>query len=1113
MVAGVDMANGDVADRDPSQLDASAFRKYIASLRRNLGTGVATEHTHRSSISVLLQRFISAGMEVVNEPTRVDSLSPDIVIRSNFDDVGWVECKDIGKSLDDIEEDSDRENPSTHDGEQLKRYRSNLPNLILTNYLEFRWFVRGNRRGVSVKLGEVENGKIATVRGATSAASDMMRDFINQAPRPIGNPRDLAEAMASFTRQIRDAIVVSFNSGCASDSLAGLKDAFERSLVPGLSESVFADMYAQTLAYGMFASRINAPVDARFDRDSAGRYIPMSNPFLRRIFISVGATDLEGESFVEIVDDLALLLANADIHSVLRDFGKRTATEDPLLHFYETFLSAYDPKLRKQKGVYYTPEPVVSYIVRSVDWLLKDRFGCIDGLADSSKSEHVFERLRDGEIVREKAETHRVQILDPACGTGTFLGAVIEMIKERFKGNEGMWDGYVARDLIPRLSGFELLLAPYAMAHLKLWNALVSDNGKHIAQASIPGVDRIGVYLTNALQPSNPNGELMWPYNVIAQEAKSAEAIKRDLPIMVVLGNPPYAGHSANKGKWISDLLRGHTEVKGEGMRSYFEIDGEPLGERNPKWLNDDYVKFIRFGQWRIERSGMGILAFITNHSWLDNPTFRGMRYSLMQSFDEIYVYDLHGNIRKREVSPDGKQDENIFDIQQGVAVSIFVKSAEVDTNQKSGARVFHADLWGGRETKYSVLEQDDITSTSWSEIEHKHPYYFFVPRDTNKDAEYMHGWRITDIVSNASVGIVTCKDSFSIHYSGDDAYRVIQEFINLPVEEARRRFDLGTDSLDWSIHAAQEDVKNNGLDRVNVKQVLYRPFDTRSLYYTGKSRGILCRPRHEISKHLMGRDNFALCVGRQGSVIGSPIWDVVHCTDAPTDLNLFRRGGNVTFPLYLYSEQDAMGTGKREHNLAPTFIKTFSDKLNLSFVQDGTGDLQSTFGPDDIFHYIYAILHSVTYRTRYADFLKIDFPRIPITSNPDMFRSLTTFGERLKSLHLLDNVPSENMPAYPVAGDHLVDGVRYVEARDNRQGRVYINSTQYFDGVSQEVWEYRVGGYQPAQKWLKDRNNRTLDYTDQMRYRQICVALADTLRNMSDIDALIDGHGGWPMD
>lgn len=1111
MVAGVDMSNGEGADRDPSQLDASAFRKYIASLRLNLVTGVATEHTHRSSISVLLQRFISSGMDVVNEPTRVNSLSPDIVIRSNFDDVGWMECKNIGRSLDDIEQDSDRENPSTRDGEQLKRYRSNLPNLILTNYLEFRWFVRGKRRGVSVKLGEIEDGKIATIRGATSAVSDMMRDFINQAPRRIGNPRDLAEAMASFTRQIRDAIVVSFNSECVSDSLTGLKDAFERSLVPGLSESVFADMYAQTLAYGMFASRINAPVDARFDRDSAGRYIPMSNPFLRRIFISVGATDLEGESFVEIVDDLALLLANADIHSVLRDFGKRTATEDPLLHFYETFLSTYDPKLRKQKGVYYTPEPVVSYIVRSVDWLLKNRFGCIDGLADSSKSEHVFEKLRDGEIVQEKAETHRVQILDPACGTGTFLSAVIEMIKERFKGNEGMWDGYVARDLIPRLSGFELLLAPYAMAHLKLWNALVSDNGEHSAQASIPGVDRIGVYLTNALQPSNLNGELIWPYNVIAQEAKSAEAIKRDLPIMVVLGNPPYSIESANSGEWIRSLIRG--KEGGDDVSSYFEIDGEPLGERYVRPLNDDYVKFIRFGQWRIERSGSGILALITNHSWIDSATFRGMRQSLLDSFDEIYIYNLHGNAKREGTTPKGDKDENVFDIMQGVAISIFVKSMGANVDGKR-ARVFYSDLWGDRDSKYNTLATTDLTNTEWREIDPKYRFYVFRHQDTSNLDEYVSGWSIKSAFLNGSSGIKTNRDRINRYFAKEDVLPAMEELISFSAEEARQRLSLGSDSTGWKVEWAQQEVNQEGLSSAYVKPVLYRTFDIRYLYYTGKTEGLIMRPRYENSRHMLSGENLGIISTRQQSQHGIQ-WAGVGVTRNMIDccaISDKTRETNYLFPLYLYSEQDAMCTGKREPNLAPTFIKAFSDKLNLSFVRDGTGDLESTFGPEDIFHYIYAILHSVSYRTRYADFLKIDFPHIPITSNPDMFRSLTVFGDRLKSLHLLDNVPSENMPAYPVTGDHLVDGVRYTQARGNQQGRVYINSTQYFDGVSKEVWEYRIGGYQPAQKWLKDRNNRILDYTDQMRYRQICVALADTLRNMSDIDALIDGYGGWPM-
>jgi predicted helicase len=427
------------------------------------------------------------------------------------------------------------------------------------------------------------------------------------------------------------------------------------------------------------------------------------------------------------------------------------------------------------RGVYYTPEPVVSYIVRSVDALLRQHFDCPDGLADTSTV--AYTALDEHGNAQQKTSP-RVLLLDPACGTGTFLYNVIEHIRESYRrtGNAGMWSGYVREHLLPRLFGFELLMAPYAMAHLKLGMQLAAVDLPRAARATwaydFQSDERLGLYLTNTLEEAMKRSEIMFG-RFISDEANEAAKVKQDYPVMVVLGNPPYSGHSANKSEWIASLLRGRVGKAG----SYFEVDGQPLGERNPKWLNDDYVKFIRFAQWRIEQTGYGILAFITNHSYLDNPTFRGMRQSLMQSFDEIYVLNLHGNSKKREIAPDGSKDENVFDIQQGVAISIFVKRQK-SMNAPQVPTIHYTDLWGPREVyertgqiqqliggKYYWLAEHDVKTTEWKRLKPDSPYYLFVPQDADSRAEYERAWKVTEMMPVNVLGFQTHRDFFAIDF------------------------------------------------------------------------------------------------------------------------------------------------------------------------------------------------------------------------------------------------------------------------------------------------------------------------------------------------------------
>jgi len=650
-----------------------------------------------------------------------------------------------------------------------------------------------------------------------------------------------------------------------------------------------------------------------------------------------------------------------------------------------------------------------------------------------------------------------------------------------------MWSDYVAEKLLKRIFGFELLMAPYAIAHLKL-GLLLQETGYNFQSD-----ERLGVYLTNTLDEAIKHSETLFA-RWISEEANAAAEIKKDKPIMVVLGNPPYSGHSANKGDWAKQLIE-----------TYKMVDGQPLGEKNPKWLQDDYVKFVRFGQWRIERTGQGVLGFITNHSYLDNPTFRGMRQSLMNTFNDIYILNLHGNAKKKEIAPDGGKDENVFDIQQGVAICLLVK--EPDNTEP--ARVHYSELWGIREDKYQTLSEVDVNDTAWNELEPHSPYYLFVPRDETDLAEYMKGWKVTDIFPVNSVGIVTARDDLTIKWSVKEVEATIQDFASSPAEEAREKYSLGKDARDWKVELAQKDLNSSGLLLEKIVPILYRPFDTRYTYYTGHSRGFHCMPRGEVMRHMLAGENMALITSRmtkgetyQHTLVSKTISEVILLSPK-TSNNAF------VFPLYLYPAEGEMQFegGNRRPNLNPEFVKDISGKLGLEFIEDGRGDLEQTFGPEDVFNYTYAVFHSPTYRTRYAEFLKIDFPRLPLTSDKELFKALAEKGAELVALHLMELPALNNLiTKYPVAGSNTVEKVTY----DENTQRIYINKTQYFEGVPPEVWDFYIGGYQVCQKWLKDRKGRTLTYEELTHYQKVVVSLKETIRLMAEIDGLIPG---WPVE
>ena len=1049
-----------------------AFGKYVNDIEGERATGKATEPTHYPALKGLLEA-LGPGIRATSNPKRIECGAPDFVVGRGELTIGYVEAKDVGTSLDAIEADARRATPTTHDGDQLRRFLGSLGNLVLTDYLEFRWYVDGERRATA-RLGTVGlDGKVKGDKKGMEAVGELLGDFLAQQPVAVGTPRELAVRMARLARMIRDVIVAAFEKEPESGTLHGQFVAFRDHLIPDLSVEQFADMYAQTVAYGLFAARATGNGGQEFSRQNAAYLLPKTNPFLRRLFNHIAGPELD-DRIAWLVDDLAQLLARADMEAVLKDFGKQTKQEDPVVHFYESFLKAYDPKERKLRGVYYTPEPVVSYIVRSVDYLLRTRFDRPLGLADPA-----------------------VLVLDPAVGTGTFLYDVVRLIYERMEkqGQLGAWNNYVVEKLLPRLFGFELLMAPYAVAHLKL-GLLLQELGYEFQ-----GDQRLGVYLTNTLEEAIKRSETLFA-QWITEEANAAAEIKKDKEIMVVLGNPPYSVSSANKGEHIERLMERYKEAVRE--------------ERNIQPLSDDYIKFIRFAHDRIERTGCGIVGMITNHTYLSGLIHRGMREELMKSFSEIYVLDLHGSSLVQERTPDGGKDDNVFDIQQGVAISLFVR----DPRGNGRAKVYHAELWGLRQEKYACLAESDMGTTEWQKLEPEGtPNFFFVRRDLGLQAEYGAYWGVTEILPTNSSGIKTHRDRFVIDFDQATLRQRIATLrgAELTDDEVRERFGL-SEKPGWSVSEARKALRSDGEWQSGFACCLYRPFDVRPVFYHD---AVIGRSRREVMRHML-RENVGLILTRQLSLpTYQHVWATRHPIDGNT-ISLQTREYNYLFPLYLYSQfqhgpatQSDMsalspwpeGKGGRRPNLEPKFVEEVAGRLGLSFVSDGLGDLQETFGPEDVFHYIYGVLHSPTYRVRYAEFLKTDFPRVPLTSDRKLFAGLAAKGAELVGLHLMESKALDALiTKWPIAGSDMVEKVRYEE----KGRRVWINGTQYFEGVPPEVWGFHVGGYRVCERWLKYRKGRKLSWDDVQHYQRVVVALAETIRLMGEIDALIPG---WPLE
>ncbi len=893
--------------------------------------------------------------------------------------------------------------------------------------------------------------------------------------KPIETAKELAQQLAKASREIEERIPEIYNKEDNQGYLHNLLLSFQRELLPTLKlkadnskDYSFADIYAQTIAYGLFTARVfgytvaerkqtsepnQAIQETDFNRQDAWQLLPETNPFLRRLFhdVSLQTPEELGDELLDSISELISILRAAKMDAILADFRAKMNREDIIIHFYEDFLAAYKPKMREMRGVYYTPEPVVSYMVRSVDILLKEKFNKPLGIADPE-----------------------VMILDPACGTGTFLLEIFKRIFDRFQESaealtEGLqeksWSAYVREHLLPRIFGFELLMAPYAIAHLKL-GLYLEEKGYKFESGK-----RLGVYLTNTLDEAAQKSESLFK-EFISEESDQAAVIKRDLKIMVVIGNPPYSGHSANNNPWIAKLLR-----------DYYQIDGKALGERNPKWLQDDYVKFFRFAQWRINRSARGILAFVTNHSFIDNPTFRGMRYQLLQNFNSLYFYDLHGNIKKREKQSNGLPDENVFDIQQGVSITIGLKGSEDST--------FHLSLYGSREEKYTELNTSDIKSSKWNPVQAISPSYFLTPQNTSLRTEYEKGFKLTELMPVNVLGFQSHRDHFAIDFEETVIRNRIKDLRNLHLEdkEIKRIYNL-VDTESWQVENAREQMRKEDNWENTLIVCAYRPFDWRSCYF---GTATMDRPRRELLTHVVNHTNLCINTVRQTKMDS---WQHVLVSDSPTPAVFIEiKDGSNVFPLYLYPDANNLQNSLSESQIKANFSEKFIEFISSLLKYEPEAKL--------IFFYIYAILYSPKYRTRYAEFLKTDFPRIPFTSDITLFQKLAEYGEELVALHLMKSSKLDALiTEFEEDEGHRILDPGHPKYND---GRVIINKKgDAFIGIPEQVWNFYIGGYQVCQKWLKDRKGRTLSDEDIRHYQRIIVALKETMVLMEKIDEAI---------
>ena len=937
--------------------EAELFGEYLKKLRR-IAVAEKTEHTDRAAIQGLLEAFAKGAgrdVKVQHEPKKIaDKGAPDFKVTKSGMILGYVETKALGENLAKVRK-----------SDQIARYLTLSDNIMLTDYVDWMWLRKDSVQTESLcHESDLDNPKFRLREDRIATVAKLIEGFFSTAPEGIGRAETLALALATRAHLLRDylgAELVRQEREHQEGRLFGLYQVFKTQVFHELGLAEFADAFAQMLAYGLFLARLNADVNTRITLGNVREHVPGSFQLIRELVSFLDELDKEEYAGVRwVVEEVLSIVNGLDLAAIHEDlsFRQRKAvsrkvrarneeeyrlfSRDPFVYFYEDFLAKYDAKMKKSRGVYYTPPPIVNFIVRAVDDILKESFRMPDGLADHK----------------------RVTVLDFACGTGTFLLETFQRIFDNIGGpDSGRADLIVREHILKNLFGFEYLIAPYTIAHLKL-SQYLTDKGH-----PLKGNERLRVYLTNTLEPIHPEPNFLLP--AITEEAEAAQAVK-DRPILVIVGNPPYSGHSKNKGVWITAQIAKYRE-------GFPDLAKPAQG----KWLQDDYVKFIRFAQLKMDAVEEGVVGVITNHSWLDNPTFKGMRKSLMTTFDQIFVLDLHGNAKKKEHAPDGGKDENVFDIEQGVAISLFVKNRHI---QKG---VWHSEVWGRRVAKYQLAAEGTKTSLPWKKIQPGAPDWLLRPQNINLARRYRQLQSVPTIfnpLGDPAPGIVTTQDEFAVSFEPSEAREKVRALLSTTDEkEARRLFRLCSQSQ-WSYSRAKTELPQVNLLKSTVG-LTYRPFDDR---WTIWDRNVAVHRRERVMRHML-LANLALLTARSNK---SPDPDHFFVADKPSETKAAESTiQSYSFPLYMYVGRT--DTNGNEH-------QTRYENLSSEFRAFIDLRYEHHYTPEEILGYIYAVLYAPSYRTRYAEFLRADFPRIPFAESADAFDNLSGLGWALVQAHLL---------------------------------------------------------------------------------------------------------------
>jgi predicted helicase len=1072
------------------------IEKYISDVNEYYVSNVATEHSYRAPLQNLLTQLLGGDkkrkVSIINEATRKDYGAPDIEFRRDDVAIAFIETKKIG-DLDLLGQNSKQHK------QQFDRYKNAVNLIAFTDYLRFYLYKNGEQV-LSATIGRIENKEVVINDDEQQIGNflKLVYELGNAEPQPIRSAKLLAEVMAGKAKVIASVLntAMALNKTVEDEELHAKLEAFQKFLVHDMSVEQFSDFYAQTIVYGLFIARIYDKTPKTFSLQEAAELIPAINPFLKKIFKHLALAELH-KGIKWIVDDLVAVFRVTDMRRVMHNYGK-----DPLVHFYEEFLEAYNPKLREDFGVWYTPQEVVSFIVDAVDAILREKLNTEKGLADNSL------------ITYKDKSYHKVQILDPATGTGTFLAMVAEKIYKSYKGKEGCWPEDVVKDIIPRLNGFEYLMAPYTMAHLKVATALRLND----LQEDLP--ERLNIFLTNSLDKDYPEERLDFA-KFITDESNAASRIKRDTPVMVVMGNPPYNEKSANNSDWIMGLMNDYKQEPGLQRKKIGEkknkegIYKNTLKERNSKGLNNDYCKFIRLGQNFMENTEEGVLAYICGNTFLDTTLFRGMRYELLKKFDEIYIINLHGSTKRSESTDDGKKDECVFNIQVGVSINIFIKRRDGDSNMLAG--VYYKDLYGSQREKLQYLASHRLSDIDFQKLTPQAPLFTFRIRSNDLRQKYDSGFNIRELMTeDVKQGIKTGIDSLVIHYTKKDVGLFANKVATTPYSEMVELFHFAnSEALSRKYSAIQKNISDNHFNpSEHITEITYRPFDNRWTIY-GKET--MDRPRPEIGKNVVNKRNMILCLGKEGSAIGDNEWSLTYISTLPTDINVIPRGGIYLFPLFIYNQK-----GDAHTNFSSAIISKIEERTGLrmlsateefSYVDPQEGcrvvytDDEDTFLPLDLLDYIYAVLHSRRYRKTYHECLQDGFPTIPYPDNAEYFRQMAELGGRIRRLHQLQGITDQDfITTYSISRpkDNNLCTLRRFEETGDGQGRVWINEQQYFDHVPVEAWNMVVAGYQPLDRWLKDRKGKKLTNDEIEHYQKMIVALQQQIQVMKWIDGTI---------